>query len=372
MKSNLANQQVLPTRVVQLGPSLSQQGGMATVQNILLSMHLEGFEAFHISTHDEGSLVHRLGTFATALLRCVVILISHKDVSIVHIHMSERGSVFRVLILVILFSIGRRKTVVHTHGAEFEEFYQQQAPATRWIISKILRKCDRFIVLSKSWQEYYAKALQIPIEHISILQNPVNMPDCLPHDVQELATDGKFEFLFAGRIGERKGTYKLLGAFAKLISTCPNVHLTLAGDGELKKAADLAKRLDISEKITLMGWVDAHGLKNLLSSADAFILPSLNEGLPMAILEAMSWQLPIIASPVGGIPEVVIPGKTGLLINPESSESIYQAMQSLVKNPDYAKQLGQNARTQVEAFSSAHYQDRLSELYQKVMSGQKG
>lgn len=96
------------------------------------------------------------------------------------------------------------------------------------------------------------------------------------------------------------------------------------------------------------------------------LLPSYNEGLPMAILEAMSWGLPVITTPVGGIPEVIENGKTGLLITPGHIQELTAAMQSLIENPSFRLSLGFAARKRVEPLSIEHYSDALFSLYHSI------
>jgi len=360
--------------VMQLGPSLQQQGGMATVQNLLMSMELAGFSLFHIPTHDEGSVSHRLQVFARALGRCVRQLHSKQAPAIAHLHMSERGSVARVLVLIALISRYRTKIVVHTHGAEFQAFYDQQAPWRQALIKQTLRRGHHLIVLSDFWRDYYANCLGLSPNQISVLHNPVSIPP--PQSRPLPQPEQPFHLVFLGRIGARKGTFKLLESVAQLnqdpdLQTIRRpLHLTLAGDGEIEAARDLAQTLNIESQVSFPGWLNAVAAQDLLAQADAFILPSLNEGLPMAILEAMSWGLPIIASPVGGIPEVVVPMETGLLVDPQASGEITQAIATLVKDPQLCQVLGRNAYGRIQGFSTQTYQTKLTELYHSLSRSQ--
>lgn len=354
-----------PITVIHLGPSLAQQGGMATVQTLLLGMTLEDVCLKHISTHDEGSVRHRLGIFARALGRCWGAIWRDRTFAIAHLHMSERGSVGRVAILVLLLTLARKKIIIHTHGAEFREFYDGQSTGVQHVLRAVLGRCDRLIALSESWADYYAQTLEIPRDRVCVFHNPVQLPP--DPTAYRSPTPQPFRLVFLGRIGDRKGTFLLLRAVADFVKTSSApVHLTVAGDGEVETAKQLAADLGIREHVEFPGWLDRPATQALLASAHAFILPSLNEGLPMAILEAMSWGLPVIASAVGGIPEVIFPMKTGILVDPQDQASITAAIATLVNDPALAQSLGDNARTMVEAFSSATYQQRLTALYQDL------
>jgi glycosyltransferase involved in cell wall biosynthesis len=356
-----------PHPVLHLGPNLNQQGGMATVERLILGMTLPGFELSHIPTHEEGSVAHRIRVFLSALVRLRRRLRSDHPPEIIHIHMSERGSVARVMTLITLLHFHRRAIVLHTHGAEFHEFFAAQpAWRQRWI-ARTLGRCQHVIALSDSWADYYRMTLGMAAGRVSVMHNPVKIaPLC---DRPSPGPHQPFQLLFLGRIGTRKGAFNLLRAFALATTESPiPLRLTLGGDGEVETARALAAELGIGDRVVFAGWAQGPQLSALLREAHAFILPSLNEGLPMAILEAMSHQLPILASPVGGIPEVVIPGETGFLVDPHQPEAIAQTILTLAREPALAARLGRGAYQQVQRFSDMSYQIRLLDIYEGLLT----
>jgi glycosyltransferase involved in cell wall biosynthesis len=365
LKNVLMTRPPAPHPVLHLGPNLNQQGGMATVERLILSMTLPGFELSHIPTHEEGSVAHRIRVFLTALGRLRRRLRSDRPPEIVHIHMSERGSVARVMILITLLRPHRRPIVLHTHGAEFHEFFAAQRPWRQRWIARTLRRCQHLIALSDSWGDYYRTTLSMAASRVSVMHNPVTIvPPC---DRPLPGPGGPFQLLFLGRIGTRKGAFHLLRAFALASAESPiPLRLTLGGDGEVEAARALAAELGIGDQVAFAGWAGGARLTALLREAHAFILPSLNEGLPMAILEAMSHQLPILASAVGGIPEVVIPGETGFLLDPHQPDAIAQTILTLARDPALAARLGRGAYQHVQRFSDKKYQISLLELYRSL------
>ncbi len=355
-----------PCPVLHLGPSLTQQGGMATVQRLILAMTLPGFDLSHITTHDEGSVAHRLRIFLTALGQLWRRLRGDRPPQLFHIHISERGSIARVMVLITLLAPSRRPIILHGHGAEFAEFYAAQPPWRQRWIARTLGRCQHLIALSRSWQDYYCTTLGLAPSQVSVLHNPVAIAPPIQRPLP--SPEHPFHLLFLGRIGTRKGAFQLLRAFALASAQSPiPLHLTLGGDGEVAAAQALAAELAIGDRVTFAGWVRDASLVTLLHQAHGFILPSLNEGLPMAILEAMSHQLPILASAVGGIPEVVIPGETGILLDPHSPDQIAHAILTLARDPVLAAHLGQGAYRRVQAFSDTTYQLKLTQLYKSLL-----
>ena len=132
--------------------------------------------------------------------------------------------------------------------------------------------------------------------------------------------------------------------------------LTIAGEGPLKDELALAAhKLGIADRVVFRGWLERDHLPAVYAQADVFVLPSRDEGMPNAMLEAMAAGLPVIGSKVAGLDEVVIDGKTGLLIPPEDAAALAEAIRILIEDRDHTFALGQAARTRVEAdFSWDH------------------
>jgi glycosyltransferase involved in cell wall biosynthesis len=349
--------------VLLLGPSLEQNGGMAAVQNLILSRTLFSFSFEHICTHDEGSLAHRGRIFAKALASFVQKL-WFRRVDLVHIHVSERGSVLRKTLLILLAFAFRQPVLIHTHGAEFQPFFLKLPILGKRILIRIFRQCDGFIVLSESWQNFYISQLCLKPERVFILPNAVE----LPPQVFPRMISTSMNLVFCGRVGRRKGAFDLIQAFA-LLSADQRAfaQLAIAGDGDLDQAQQIAEHFNISDRVSFLGWVSPEQRDQVLSSADIFVLPSYNEGLPMAILEAMAWGLPVITTPVGGIPEVVIPHQNGLLVEPGDVQQLSKAMQLLIEDKALRLSLGKAARKTAESFDARTYGERLADIYELVL-----
>ncbi len=352
-------------RIVTLGPGLHQQGGMATVQNLIVNYPAEGLRIQHISIHEEGSLAHRLGVFGVGLRRFLGCLLT-RQVDVVHLHVSERGSVLRVGWLVWLAVLFRQPVIMHTHGCEFHLFFEQLPRLVRGLVALTFRRCAAVIALSDSWRQYYIQHCRLDPNRVVVLLNPVKVPPILPQRPQS----DRIKFVFLGRIGQRKGAFDVIQAVAQLPrSQQQQLEVGLAGDGELVPAQALIEQLQLEHCVKLLGWIDADMRDRLLSEADVFLLPSHNEGLPVAMLEAMAWGLPVIVSPVGGIPELVTHQQHGFLVEPGDVGAIAQAMQTLLLQEPQRSRLGQTARQRVQCLDVTQYHQALRQLYDVTRSG---
>ncbi len=347
-----------------LGEGLDRQGGIVSVEKAILKQADDQIKISHVATLPNGSTIHKVLIFVQALgVLCWRIL--RQDLDVVHIHVSERGSAFRQAVTTIIVWLLRKPVIIHTHSAEFHVFYANLPKVLKIGLSWAFCRSTRFIVLSHSWQKFYMENLGLKAKQVIILPNPVRFP----LEITRRIDDGKVNFLFLGRIGERKGAFDLIDAFATMPMDCrQSANLVIAGDGEGQKARDIIEKLNLSEYIHILDWVDEQQRDELLSKANIFVLPSYNEGLPMALLEAMSWGLAPITTPVGGIPELVISGKNGLLVEPGDIQGLSIAMQSLILDRQLKQQLGENARESVRSLDIGNYFVNLSDIYQSVLS----
>jgi glycosyltransferase involved in cell wall biosynthesis len=355
-------------KVIMLGPCLQEKGGMGSVGTLIINTASADIQIEHISTWDgelsRQSGVHRLKVFIEAVFALLWKLLKG-EVDVVHIHLAEKGSALRKSILILLTKAFGKPVILHAHGCEFHSFHASLSPVMKRVLNLILRQSTYLIALSESWKDYYMKYCGFKAKQVVVFANPVEIPENIP---DRSKSQKKINFVSLGRIGKRKGAFDLIEAFAQLTpQQREKSQLTLAGIGEVEQARSLAESLNVKEQINFPGWVDPVRRSELLSKADVFVLPSYNEGLPMALLEAMSWGLPVITTPVGGIPEVVTHTKTGLLVNPGDVEQLTEAVQSLIEDESLRLKLGNDARKRILPLDIKAYSRSLHDLYYSTL-----
>jgi glycosyltransferase involved in cell wall biosynthesis len=181
------------------------------------------------------------------------------------------------------------------------------------------------------------------------IMNPVRFR---PSDESPVATDETFRVVFAGTYGDRKGTPDLLQAVRGALDAGVPVELVLAGKeeyrGEEARLRSLAAELQLNGLVEFVGVLGREPLAALYGEADAFCLPSERDGVPMALLEAMAAGLPVVATGVGGIGDLVVDGETGVLVAPGDPPALAAALASLAGSEDLRHRLGAAARARVE------------------------
>jgi glycosyltransferase involved in cell wall biosynthesis len=185
----------------------------------------------------------------------------------------------------------------------------------------------------------------------------------------ELALSDRTRLLvLVGTFKEAKGHRYMIEAMTSLAPQYPNLHLLFVGDGELR--ADLeaqAANAALDDRIHFLG--SRHDVADLLACSDIFVLPSLYEGLSIALLEAMATGLPIVATRVSGTTQAIVPDEHGLLIPPGDTQAIVKAISQLLSDPDRARALGKAAKQRVIAeFDARGQADRHLELYLRTVT----
>lgn len=206
--------------------------------------------------------------------------------------------------------------------------------------------------------------LSIP-NGIRLLQSPQKNPQAL---FRALNISGNAVFLLAvGRLVHEKAHDVLIRAMRLVVDEYPGVVLGVAGSGELREDLDaLVEKLGLGDHVRILGNRD--DIAFLMANADIFVMPSRSEGMPMALLEAMAAGLPIIATTVGGLPEVLPDPSQGLLVPPENPTELATALLQLLRDPEKRAQMGKAARARVsQGYSLQHMYEKYLNVMEKYL-----
>jgi glycosyltransferase involved in cell wall biosynthesis len=226
----------------------------------------------------------------------------------------------------------------------------------------VARRLGYTVAPSQAMADFLRRELRVPADRLRLLRNGVAVPP------SSKAVCSVRMFATAGSFAPSKATPLLVEAFMAVAASRADLTLTMLGDG-----ADRRRCEDIARcgggRVEFPGFradVDAQ-----LQRADAFVLPSLNENLPLALLQAMAAGLPCIATDVGGVREVLDEG-AGILVPPGNVKALITAMELLISCPEIAARLGAAARKRVEArFSLTRCADDHMRLWSEIMDGDR-
>lgn len=204
------------------------------------------------------------------------------------------------------------------------------------------------------------------INRSSLIYNGRETPSCRPEPLSFEAP----RLLCLGRLDRIKGFDIALTAFVSIVGRFPKARLVIAGDGP--ERADLerqAARLGLQASVDFVGWVRPDEVSALMNSVTIVVIPSRNEGLPNVAKEAALIARPIVATDVGGLPEVVVHEETGLLVDREDSDALAKAITLLLEHPELATAMGRAGCLRApQLFSLDRYIDAYDGLYRKLIT----
>lgn len=346
--------------VAHLGPGHDGPGGMpAALRGLLASPLAERHDLIAIATHRPGGTAAWTVAFARALVAFVRWSLA-APAGLAHVHMTVRGSMYRKAVVVAVAALLRRPVVLHVHAGavELTTFHAGLGPVRRRAMGWMLRRSARVLAVSgASGQVLEARYGAPAVEVVPNAIAPVIAGGERAH-----ASPTPTILYLGGFANPVKGGAVLVAALPALWRACPEAVAELGGPGD--PPADLLAR----EGVRWLGWLDEKAKRAALERADVFVLPSTSEGLPVALLEAMAHGKAVVASRVGGVPEIVEDGREGLVVEPGDPARLASAVARLLEKPELARTLGAAARARAAQLSPERVADRLDALYREVIA----
>ena len=338
------------------------KGGIAAVVNGYRGSKLEAdYDITYVESYKDGGKAAKLLKALCGYMSFVKVLLFNKP-DIVHIHSSFGPSFFRKIPFIYMASWAKIPIINHIHGAEFDEFYLHANDKKKRLIKKTYLKCTKLIALSQEWKENLS--LIVPEDKIEIIENysMVNYP---AFD-EKIKRKSNNTVLFLGELGKRKGCYDIAQTALTVSQKIPNVKFILAGSGTPEDEGNIKKSfmdLKIQDLVEFTGWVRDKEKDELLRKSDIFFLPSYNEGMPMSILDAMGYGLPIVSTNVGGIPKIVKNEENGYTVKAGDIDGFANAIISILSDDEKRKNFSRNS---YDVASSKYSLDKHIEEIERV------
>ena len=318
----------LYSHIAMLGAAPETRGSIAAVVE---SYRANGLFARwpiqYIATNGEGTLAQK-ALLAAKATRDFGMLLGEKRRLVVHLHVSAGAGFWREAAFMGVALAAGCPVVLHLHGNGFDG-------SIRWFLDQAAVVCVP------------CEATRIWVKSVARNADVLVMPPPVAVGVPEVARPNLV--LFLGHLQAEKGIYDLLDAVAKVRAAVPDLRLVCAGDGDRIGVAHYAERLGIADAVKFTGWVGPSGKRALLEHAAVFALPSYDEALPVSLIEAMGAGVPVVASPVGGIPEVLVDGASGFLVAPGDKTALERAIRRLLLDRTLAARMGAAARETARA-----------------------
>jgi glycosyltransferase involved in cell wall biosynthesis len=345
-----------------VGTDLRGMGGVrAVVKGYIDGGLFERVDCTYVATHRYGPPWVKVWAALSGWARTATLLLTLER-PLVHIHLSAHASFWRKWVVSLLARLTGRPYLLHVHSGFFPEFYEHQSgPIARRLIRGTFADAAVVIALSEQWRSWLLRICATA--RIEVLANAVALPDARRNRENESA---ERTLLFLGDVSRSKGVFDLVQAFSQVSTQFPHLRLMCGGAGAIEELQRLCGELGLGDRVSSPGWLETERARNALAGATIFILPSHAEALPMALLEAMSWGLPVITTPVGGIPQVIENEVNGLLVPPGDVDAIAAAIARLMREPALRERLGKAARQTIErSYSLDASVERLVQIYRR-------
>ena len=296
----------------------------------------------------------------------LVRLIRRERPAIVHTHTSKAGFIGRLAAV-----IARAPAVIHQpHGHIFYGYYSPRRTAVFTALERLAaRWTDRIITLTdRGAQEHLARGIGRAEQYVAV---PSGVPTAELRAAAPARGEARtrlgldpdaFIVVGLGRLVPIKGFDLLARALPALIAQIPSARVLLVGDGaERAHLGAIAASMGVAERLRMTG--ETTDVASYLAAADVVAVPSRNEGMGRVIVEAMALGLPVVATAVGGIPDVVTDGECGRLVEPEDVDALAAALIELGRDPALRRKLGEAAVRRAETFSTAVASEKLLAVY---------
>jgi glycosyltransferase involved in cell wall biosynthesis len=354
---------VKPTVLV-VGPTPPPLQGMSVFTRMLVREGAldRAYRVVHLETADRRSMENMgrldVRNVLLALIHawCLLVLIGRHRPGVVYIGIAQnRLGYLRDAVFMAIARVAGRRIVIHLHGSAFREFHDRSGLLMRWVIRRTLRWATRVAVLSPRLRWIFHDL--VPPDRIRAVAAGVPDPAAASGTGSGSTRSGR------GREGGREVVVGYLGllqrakGFVTLLEAAASLHreepgryrFLLAGDwfsvDERAAAARLLAVVGLEERVELLGQVDGAAKIRFLRSLDLLVFPGQQpEGLPLVVLEAMAAALPVVATPMGAIPDVVLPGRTGELVAPGDDAALAAAIRRLAAKPEVRTRYGAAAR----------------------------
>lgn len=353
-------------RVCMVVPNAMVKGGIAAVVNGYRGSQLEkDNEIIYVESYCDGSKMTKL---LKGILGYIVFLHAMivKRPDLVHIHSSFGPSFYRKIPFIEMAKWFKKPIINHIHGAEFDTFYRNASVKKRTLIKRVYDKCDVFIALSDEWKHNLSEI--VSEAKIVVIQNYSQ----LNYEAYEARKNRETNqrVLFLGELGKRKGCYDIPAVVKKVADVIPDVQFVLAGDGseaDKKAIHNLICKEGVERNVLFPGWIRGAEKDKQLQMADVFFLPSYNEGMPMSVLDAMGYGLPIVSTNVGGIPKIVLSGVNGHCCQCGDIEGFSNNLIEILLSKEKAIRYAEGSINMVEKeYSLFAHIEKLEILYNKM------
>ena len=347
--------------VLMVGVDDKRVGGMWTVAENFINNAIFNSKVnlTYVASSTGGSAVRRVWKMVEAYIRILWILI-FKDVDIVHIHMAEKGSVFRKAIVILFGKLFCKKVIVQMHAGPIVSWYKSCNGLTQFCVKKIFNSPDVMLVLGEYWKKQLVEL--VPEKKIHVLYNGAECPSKNLYNIQGTS------IVYLGLIKKTKGTYDLIEAI-KLINDRLDYKykVYLCGIDEEGKIKNYITERGLTERIILKGWISKDERIKVFKNTRMVVLPSYFEALSMTVIEAMCYGIPVITTNISTMSELL--GQSHFLVKPGNIEKLSEEILQFSVDNTLCKEISDYEFNRASStFSIDNVSKKLCKIYSDILA----
>jgi glycosyltransferase involved in cell wall biosynthesis len=343
--------------IIMIGPDINLKGGISTViKQYYYSELSQKYKIILIPSMSN----RKMTPFLSSIIKYSYLLM-RKDVDLVHIHLASKGSFYRKFIFYLL-TPSNIPYIVHVHGGGFINFYDKSPFLVKKLISNMFFNSSKIIVLSNQWKNEIEYKFNIPNSKIVKLINGIN----ISNQAFKIKKNHK-QILFLGKLIKSKGIYDLLDVIPIIVREVPDVKFVLAGDGDTQKVVELINEKKLESNVSVVGWVSGEEKQRYLNESSILVMPSYFEAFGISIVEAMNSGMAIVATNVGGIPEIIEDNKNGFLVEKSNLKELEESLLILLKDPLLIRQFSENNQITSLDYDQNKVFIKLNDIYTHII-----
>lgn len=349
-------------KICMVVPSFTAKGGISTVVSGYKNSKLEEkYEIKYIESYCDGGKISKICKAIKAYIAFGKELICNRP-DLVHIHSSFGGSFYRKLPFIYMASAFHIPIVNHIHGSAISDLYINAGKKKKKLVENTFNKCTYLVVLSEEWKE------NISVIKTTTPKTVIENYSTIHRECFKKKNNKRKRILYLGFITQLKGCFDMPEIAQKVIKEYDNVEFIVAGSGEIEKLKEQLEKKGIEKYFSFPGWVNNDEKKKLLEESDMFFLPSYTEAMPMSILESMGYGLPVVASNVGGIPQLVKEGINGFMAEPGDTDAFTRKIIVLLQDDECCYKMGKSSLDIAEErYSLEKHIDKICSVYESIL-----
>ena len=342
-------------KVMMVGSAEKSNGGVASAIKVIKKMSCwKEFSCFWLGTQIQGKYLLKLKYCISAYIKSIFKIWRY---DIIHFHtVPDKICLIIQLPIYLLALLGKKKIIMHIHmGNQLAEHTNNS------LFIWCLKHSNLIILLAKIWEYKFKEWYPNISTPVTTLYNAYEPVEAIPYKYRVKT------ILLAANLNENKGYSILLKAFKRIHNNFPNWKVIILGDGEIEKAKKMAQKLDIQDKVIFTGYLKGKEKIKYFQKASIYCMSSFQEGFPMVVLEAWGYGIPLVTTPVGGLPDVIEENKNACVFNFGDDIMLAQKLQSLISDPLLRETMSIYSIKYVnEYFSIAKINEQLRNIYTHV------